>query len=194
MRGPITLEVGFTTVNGQLRIGSTKEQVTVTTDVPLLTTETGDQSTVMDAKSMDELPQVGQDWENFVILLPGASGASGSNPGQEAAINGNLPYSNILSDGASTTLGQSMNANATTFEDVAELQVNTSSFSAQYGIGGVIFNQITKSGTSVYHGTAYDFIQNNAFSAHAYNFGLGTVAPTLHYNNFGGALGGPLRR
>ncbi len=192
VRGPITLEVGFTTVNGQLRIGSTKEQVTVTTDVPLLTTETGDQSTVMDAKSMDELPQVGQDWENFVILLPGASGASGSNPGQEAAINGNLPYSNILSDGASTTLGQSMNANATTFEDVAELQVNTSSFSAQYGIGGVIFNQITKSGTSVYHGTAYDFIQNNAFSAHAYNFGLGTVAPTLHYNNFGGALGGPL--
>ncbi len=59
-------------------------------------------------------------------------------------------------------------------------------------LADVIFNQITKSGTSVYHGTAYDFIQNNAFSAHAYNFGLGTVAPTLHYNNFGGALGGPL--
>jgi len=111
VRGPITLEVGFTTVNGQLKVGSTKEQVTVTSDVPLLTTETGDQSTVLDAKSMDELPQVTQSWENFVILLPGAVGAASSaqgssNPGQQASINGNLPYSNILSDGASTTLAK----------------------------------------------------------------------------------------
>jgi hypothetical protein len=198
VRGPITLEVGFTTVNGQLKVGSTKEQVTVTSDVPLLTTETGDQSTVLDAKSMDELPQVTQSWENFVILLPGAVGAASSaqgssNPGQQASINGNLPYSNILSDGASTTLGQSMNANATTFEDVAELQVNTSSFSAQYGIGGVIFNQITKSGTSSYHGTGYDFFQNNALNAAPYSFGTGLV-PALHYNNFGGALGGPVAK
>jgi hypothetical protein len=192
VRGPITLEVGFTTVNGQLKVGSTKEQITVSTDVPLLTTETGDQSTVMDAKSMDELPQVTQDWENFVILLPGAAGTTSSNPGQEAAINGNLPYSNILSDGASTTLGQSMNANPTTFEDVAELQINTSSFSAQYGIGGVIFNQVTKSGTSSFHGTAYDFIQNTMLNAYAYNFGAQGVSSPLHYNNFGGALGGPV--
>jgi hypothetical protein len=192
VRGPITLEVGFTTVNGVLKVGSTKEQVTVTTDVPLLTTETGDQSTTLDAKSMDELPQVTQDWENFVILLPGAAGTTSSSPGQEAAINGNLPYSNILSDGASTTLGQSMNANPTTFEDVAELQINTSSFSAQYGIGGVIFNQITKSGTSSYHGTAYDFIQNTLLNAYSYSFGAKGIPSPLHYNNFGGALGGPM--
>ena len=112
VRGPITLEVGFTTVNGQLKIGSTNEQITVTSDVPLLTTENGEQTTVLDAKSMDELPQVTPNWESFVILLPGAAGTSSSSPGQQAAINGNLPYSNVLSDGASTTLGQSMNANA----------------------------------------------------------------------------------
>lgn len=197
VRGPITLEVGYTTVNGQLKIGSTKEQVTVSADVSLLSTENGEQSTTMDAKSMDELPQFGQDWQNFVILLPGVSGAGGatsstSNPGQAAAINGNLPYSNVLSDGASTTLGQSQNANATTFEDVAELQINTSAFSAQYGVGGAIFNQITKSGTSTYHGTAYDFIENQFGSAVAYNFGVKGTAGVLHYNNFGGALGGPL--
>ena len=192
VRGPITLEVGFTTVNGQLQVGSTKQQVTVTSDVSLLTTETGDQSTILNAKAMDELPQVTQTWENFVILLPGAAGTSSSSPGQEAAINGNLPYSNILSDGASTTLGQSMNANPTTFEDISELQVNTSSFSAQYGIGGVIFNQITKSGTKVYHGTGYNFLQNGFFNAAPYTVGGGGKVSTLHYNNFGGALGGPI--
>ena len=94
---------------------------------------------------MDQLPQVTQDWENFMILLPGASGAAvstanpSSNPGQVVAINGNLPYSNILADGASTTLSHSQNANPAIFETVAELQVNTSTFSAQYGIGGAIF-------------------------------------------------------
>ena len=194
VRGPITLEVGFTEVNGQLKVGSTKQQVTVTSDVPLLTTETGEQATTLDARTMAELPQVTQDWENFVILLPGAAGTgttSGANPGQIASINGNLPYSNILADGASTTLPASANANPTTFENVAELQINTSSFSAQYGIGGVIFNQITKGGTNVWHGTGYDFIQNNILAAAPYSFGSGLV-PLLRYNDFGGSVGGPV--
>ena len=192
VRGPITLQVGFTTVNAQLKVGSADVQITVTSDVPLLTTESGSQSTILDAKSMDELPQVTPDWQGFVILLPGAAGTGSSSPGQEAAINGNLPYSNILSDGASTTLGQSMNANTTTFEDVAEVQINTSSFSAQYGIGGVVFNQVTKSGTNSFHGTGYDLIQNGAYDAAPYTVGGGGVRSKLRYNNFGAALGGPV--
>ena len=62
VRGPVTLEVGFTTVNGEMKVGATSEQVTVNTDIPLLDTETGQQQTTLDAKSMDELPQVSQDW------------------------------------------------------------------------------------------------------------------------------------
>ena len=201
VRGPITLQVGFTTVNAELKVGAATQEVTVTEDVPLLQTETSEQSTTLEAKSMDRLPQVTQDWENFMILLPGATGTpngsqGSSNPGQEVAVNGNLPYSNILADGASTTLSHSQNANPATFEDVAELQVNTSSFSAQYGIGGVIFNQVSKGGTSQFHGTAYDFFQNDALTAYPYGFGhtkdeLGPI-PFLRYNNFGGAIGGPI--
>ena len=153
VRGPVSLEVGYTTVNAQLQVGSSKQTVEVTADVPLLQTETMEQSTTLESKSMSQLPQVTQDWENFMILLPGASGTVGgsqgsSNPGQEVAINGNLPYSNILADGASTTLSHSQNANPAVFETVSELQVNTSTFSAQYGVGGVIFNQISKGGTT----------------------------------------------
>ena len=208
IRGPVTVQVGFTTVNGELKVGAVSEEVTVTTDVALLQTENGEQNTTLDAKSMDRLPQVTQTWENFMILLPGASGCTGNssnncsqgstNPGQVVAVNGNLPYSNILADGASTTLSHSQNANPAAFENVSELQVNTSSFSAQYGIGGIIFNQVTKSGTNQFHGTAYDFFQNDALTAYPYGFGktqqeLGPI-PFLRYNNFGFAVGGPIRK
>ncbi len=201
VRGPITLQVGFTTVNGELKVGAATQTIEVTTDVPLLQTETSEQSTTFDAKSMALLPQVTQDWENFTILLPGATGAvssvqGSSNPGQLVAVNGNLPYSNILADGASTTLSHSQNANPAVFEDVGELQVNTSSFSAQYGVGGIIFNQVTKSGTNRFHGTAYDYFQNDSLTAYPYGFGhtkkeLGPI-PFLRYNNFGGSIGGPI--
>src|SRR5215469_7700736 len=205
VRGPISLEVGSTTVNGELKVGSLIETMTVEADVPLLKTETSEQSTTLESRSMQELPQVaggsGVSWENFMILLPGATGTPGgsqgsSNPGQEVAINGNLPYSNILADGASTTLSHSQNANPAVFETVSELQVNTSSFSAQYGIGGAIFNQISKGGTDRFHGSGYDYFQNDALTAYDYAFGkskadLGPI-PHLRYNNFGGSVGGPI--
>ena len=200
VRGPVTVQVGFMTVNGELKVGSSAESVTVEADVTLLQTETSEQSTTLTSKSMIALPQVTQDWQNFTILLPGASGCADlnngscsqhtSNPGQVVAVNGNLPYSNIIADGASTTLSHSQNANPATFENVAELQVNTSSFSAQYGIGGIIFNQVSKGGTNKFHGTAYDFIQNDMLTAHPY-FSTGPI-PFLRYNNFGGSIGGPI--
>lgn len=78
VRGPVTVQVGFTGVNAQLKIGSTAQQVVVTDNVPLLQTETGEQSTTLEAKSMAQLPNVGTDWENFTILLPGTSGTPSS--------------------------------------------------------------------------------------------------------------------
>ena len=80
-RGPFTLQVGFSTVNAQLKVGSETVQVIVNTDIPLLQTETGDQTSVLNSKSMSELPQIGSDWENFTILLPGITGAPGGSQG-----------------------------------------------------------------------------------------------------------------
>src|ERR1700737_3405880 len=78
VRGPITLQVGLTTVDGQLKIGSVSEEVVVTTDVPLRKTEDAEQSTTFDSKTLVNLPQVGtngQNWGPFAQLLPGAAGA-----------------------------------------------------------------------------------------------------------------------
>lgn len=197
VRGPITVQVGFTTVNAQLKVGSAQIQVTVNTDVPLLGTESGDVTQTLDAKSMDQLPQVGQDWENFMILMPGATGTpnssqGSSNPGQAVSVNGSLPYNNIIADGASTTLSHSQNANPAIFEDTQELQVSLSSFSAQYGVGGAVINQISKGGTDHFHGSGYDYIQNDFFDANSYGFGTQPTVPFLRYHNFGGNVGGPL--
>jgi hypothetical protein len=201
VRGPVTLEVGFTTVNAQMQVGAATTVVTVNSDVPLLKTETGEQSTTLQAKDMAQLPQVTQDWENFIVLLPGAAGtakapngADSSNPGQVASVNGNLPYSNVLADGASTTLSHSQNANPAIFETVSELQISTSSFSAQYGIGGVVFNQISKGGTNQFHGAAYEYFQNDALNAPPYGFGNKVPVNFLRYDNFGGSIGGPIIR
>jgi hypothetical protein len=195
-RGPITLETGITTVNGLLKVGQQTEKVVVTTDVPLLTTETGSQSTTLQSKSLMELPQVGADWENFIPLLPGAS-TTNYNSGSEASsstasINGSLPYNTVLADGAVNTVPMSMNTNVSVLETVQEVNVLESTFSAQYSAGGAIFNQISKGGTDRFHGAGYEFFENNALNAAPYSFGQNAAVPTLHYNNYGFSVGGPI--
>lgn len=196
IRGPITVSVGIETVNAQLAVGSTTQKVVVTTDVPLLTTESGALESTLQSKTMSELPQTGTpDWQQFVILQPGVAnmmGEEGGNQGQSSAVNGNMPYDNILADGATTTLPQSQNADPTIFETTAEVKVSNSAFSAQYGVGNIIYNQITKSGTSHFHGAGYDYLQNKLFNAASYGFGSKVTLPTIHYNNFGVAIGGPV--
>src|SRR5215470_1423239 len=198
VRGPVTVQVGMTGVNAELRVGSTTQQVMVTSNVPLLNTESGVQQTTLEARSMAQLPNVDTDWQNFTILLPGTSGSGSSetgspaNPQQFVAVNGNLPYNAMLADGAVTTLPSSSNSEVSTFETVAELQISTSDFSAQYGIGGYVFNQVSKSGTDRFHGAVYEYFQNDALNAKDYGFGSPVTVPFLRYNNYGGSIGGPI--
>jgi Carboxypeptidase regulatory-like domain len=227
VRGPITLEVTVITENATLEVGAVTEEVRVTAEgAPLLQTETGQQGSILDSKTITELPQsgggiTGADWAAFNIYLPGAGGttqgrvsqAGGAwNAGDAASINGNLPnFSNFLQDGASTILPASYNNDDAVFETISEVQVNTSSFSAQYGMGGVVFNQITKSGTNGFHGSAYEFFSNDFLNANGYfnNQAPPLITnplnptgpeipnpahqvPYLRYDQYGGSFGGPI--
>src|ERR1039458_1695338 len=130
---------------------------------------------------------------------PGATGAASagqgssgtSNPGVGMAINGTLPfYSSYLVDGASIRMPHSANNDSTiTFENIGELQINTSAFSAQYGGGGDVFSVISKSGGNAWHGSAYDYLQNDALNARGFFDGQ---KGRQRYNNFGGAVSGPM--
>src|SRR5580658_9177375 len=208
--GPFTLNVDVITENASLEVGAVSETVVVTeAGVPLLQTETGHLGTIFESKTISELPQIGagitgNDWANFNILLPGAAGSptapssegSGSyNAGDAISINGNLPnYANYLQDGGVVQLPVSNNVDNTLFEAIQEVQVTTSSFSAEYGIGGAVFNQITKSGTNSFHGSAYEFFQNDFLNAAPYFAvnGVPQKASVLRYDEWGGSIGGPI--
>ena len=202
VRSSITIIVGATKVDAQLSVGSVTQEVVVNTDVPLLKTENGEQTVTLSAETLAGLPEVGQDWTRFNILLPGSAGAPGGSqgvlaqggstaPGITVAVNGNLPFSTVLSDGAETTLPASANSDILTQETIQELQVSTSAFSAQYGVGGILYNQISKGGTNRFHGSVYEYLQNEDLNALPYAFS-GTTTKYFRYNNFGGSVGGPI--
>ena len=191
VRGPITLRAETVPIDAQLTIGAATQEVVVRTEVPLLKTESGAQSTSLESKELLQLPQVGADWQNFVALLPGAS-SKNYRTGQTASINGNLPYNTVLADGATTTLPMSQNADVMVLDTVAEVRVDDSAFSAQYGIGGATFNQISKGGTNRFHGAGYEYFQNDALNATDYAFGAQTSVGRVRYNNFGFSVGGPI--
>jgi len=189
VRDGIDLRVGVISVDARLSIGTATQQVEVTAEATLLKTETGEQATSLRSESMAQLPQVGENWSNFTKLLPGASIPVGGS-GTAVSVNGNLPYySNFLADGGSTTLPHSANVDVSIFETVAEVQINTSSFSAQYGVGGAVFNQISKGGTNKFHGAGYEYFQNNALNARSF---FSSKVANLRYDNFGGSVGGPV--
>ncbi len=190
VREGVTLEVGVLSIDAQMTVGTAQQQIEVTTEAPMLKTDTGEQSTVLPTEVMAQLPNIGQDWENFEKVLPRFQNANNANGAM--AINGTMPnYFNIMADGGSVLLPHSDNFDVAIFETVQEVQIQTSSFSAQYGIGGAVFNQISKGGTNAFHGAGYEYLQNNFFNAR------NTFSPAVNlsrWNNFGGSIGGPIRK
>jgi len=195
VRGPISLGVGTLTINGALKVGSVTQKVQVSAKAPLLQTESGSQSSKLTGNTMQQLPNFAN-WENFIVLAPGVAGSPtggyGMNPGQTASVNGNAVFYNVLGDGVTMSFPSNGNSYDYNFDTLAEVDMQTSTFSAQYENGGVVYNQISKSGTSHYHGDVFDYFSNNALNAAPFGFGQYETAPVLHANYFGGSLGGPV--
>lgn len=196
-RGPMLLEVGQMGLNVQLGVGQTTQQVIVNENAPLLQTTNAELSTTIPTDTLQTLPQSGNpDWQSFLVLLPGTSGNSGTatgNPGMGSlAANGSMPFSTAMLDGSTISSPMSDNViNTPIFEAIGEVKMSDSNFSAQYGTGGIIFNQISKGGSNSWHGQAYDYFENNALNAASYGFGAGKV-PVLKLNNYGFQASGPV--
>jgi hypothetical protein len=188
VRDGITVDVGVLKIDAELKVGAAQQQVEVTAEAPLLKTETGEQSETLRSDVMSQLPNIGQDWQNFEKVLPGFQSANNANGA--LSINGTMPnYFNIMADGGSVLLPHSDNFDVAIFETVQEVQISTSTFSAQYGIGGAVFNQISKGGTNQIHGAGYEYLRNNFFNSR------NTFSPSValsRWDNFGGSVGGPV--
>src|SRR6266852_5973935 len=203
VRGPIALEVGLVTINGELKVGSSTQVVEVTSEALLLKTENAEVSTTLSTEQLTDLPSVDpvNGWTSLLKLLPGATstpggtngGGSGDlNPGVDQAIAGTMPYfSSYLVDGGSIWLPHSANIDQGESETIAEVNVIASTASAQYGGGGNVFNLISKSGTNQFHGAGYEYFQNDDLNARDYFNRTGPKA-RQRYNYFGGSIGGPV--
>jgi hypothetical protein len=199
-RGPLTLNIGVTGVNAQLSMAQSAQQVVVQAEAaPLLETTTSEISQTVPQETLKDLPQTGgiPDWQSILTFLPGTrgNGTNDSGPGMGGvSVNGSMPFSNALMDGASTSSPMSNNViNTPIFDSIAEVKVSGSLFSAQYGTGGILYNQISKGGTNQFHGMGYDYFKNTALNATPFGFnGVAGRNSPIHFNDFGGNIGGPV--
>jgi hypothetical protein len=195
-RGPMTLRTGVTGMNVELGLSQSTQQVMVDAAAPILETMSSEKSATLTSETLTQLPRTGvPDWQQFIILLPGASGAGNTNTVSMAqvSVNGSMPFSTALFDGAVSNSPMSNNVITTPiFDSIGEVKVITSLFSAQYGSGGALFNQITKGGTNQFHGMAYDYFRNTVLNANAYQFGTSAVKTPIIFHNLGGNIGGPV--
>ncbi len=199
-RGPMTLTSGVIGLNVQLTVGQSSQTVVVQEQgAPLLETSTAEISQTVPQETLQSIPQTGgtPDWQSFLTFLPGTRG-NGTNNNSAGmggvSVNGSMPFSNALMDGASTSSPMSNNViNTPIFDTIAEVKMSDSLFSAQYGTGGILYNQISKGGTNQFHGMGYDYFKNTALNATPFGFNgvAGRNAP-IHYNDFGGNFGGPV--
>src|SRR5205085_5902651 len=113
---------------------------------------------------------------------------SGGRPSDNAFRIDGLVVNDYANGGPGSALRVNLGVDA-----IREFSVLTNNYSAEYGRGsGGIVNAITKSGTNGFHGSAYEFVRNSAFDAR--NFFDTATIPPFHRDQYGGAVGGPIRK
>lgn len=195
-RGPMTLRTGVVGMNIELTVAQTSQQLVVESVAPVLQTTSSEKSATLGSETLTQIPRTGiPDWQAFIILMPGTSGAGNTNAPSMAqvSVNGSMPYSTALFDGARVNSPMSNNVITTPiFDSIGEVKVTTSLFSAEYGTGGAVFNQVSKGGTNQFHGMGYDYFRNTILNATAFQFGRSVVKTPVIFHNIGGNIGGPV--
>jgi hypothetical protein len=188
-----------------LSVGAVSQQVAVTADASLVTTESATVSQVVNQKQIVDLPLDGRQVQQLVFLSAGVTDASahycGSNceggtyPGEQyAKANGTFSESiNYQMDGVAYN-DTYINANLPfpNPDAIQEFSVQGTNMSAEYGnaVGGVV-NVVSKSGTNQIHGDVFEFLRNGDMNAR--NF-FAPAQDQIKRNQFGGSVGGPIQR
>src|SRR5579885_2011771 len=184
-----------------LTVGSTTESVTVTTQAPLVELATSDHSAVIDSREVTEQSLNGRDFQSLMRTLPGVVSNDMSdfrlafNNTDSFHVNGMRGSdNNVFLDG---TINTDVGANdgqytQLSMDAVNEFKLQTGNFAAEYGRNpGVLIAMTTKSGGKQFHGTLYEFNRNTDFDANDwFTNHAGNPRPTLHFNQFGGNIGG----
>lgn len=176
-----------------LTVGDISQELLVTADAPLLQTATGTMQFALSHRTATELPLDGRNFIPLIATLPGVT----LPPGQVLPrISGSRPRtSEYLYDGISVLQPEPGQVAYFPIPDaMEEFRVQTNSYSAEYGrsTGGII-QAVTRSGGNEFHGTAFGFVRHEALNARNV-FATTQSKPLFRRGQYGGVLGGPLRR
>jgi len=205
----ITVEVGrVTTLDAALGVQTQAETVVTTAELPVITADRADFSTNINQTTIDNLPINGRRWSTFALTSPGTAADGGFGLVSFRGISGLLNNNTV--DGAdnnqaffSEERGRTRISYSTSEASIAEFQINTSNYSAEYGraAGGVV-NAVTKSGTNQIHGQAFWYYRDSDLGAiNPFTFikqPVNGVLTSVPFNppdkrhQFGGGIGGAI--
>ena len=195
-------------VNFKLEIGEFVQAVTVAEDVPVVNTTTSATSGVVGEREVKDLPLNGRSFDNLIALNPGTinysamkSANTSTSDGNTFSVAGRRTSENLFLINGVEYTGSSqlaispggVSGELLGIDAVREFNVLTDTYSAEYGKrAGAQVSVLTQSGTNLLHGTLFEFLRNSALDAR--NFFDRASVPPFRRNQFGGALGGPIRK
>ncbi|MBV9674966.1 MAG: carboxypeptidase regulatory-like domain-containing protein, partial [Acidobacteriaceae bacterium] len=196
----LTVDVNQKVDMGQIQmdVGQVNEVVSVNDVVPTIETGTMEKAYLLDQTQMSQLPMNGRNWTALMSTLPGMTSSAQSDfnvnfndVSQFHGLGGRGSQNNFYLDGSpNIDVGDNQSQyTQPSIDSIAEFRVLQSAFNAEYGRAeGVAVAVQTKSGTSQFHGTLYEYFRNNVLDAKCVL--CNTLQPQLRYNQFGGNLGG----
>jgi hypothetical protein len=204
VRTGVVLEIGVTSrADAVLELGDVTQSVTVTAEAPQVNTSTTEVGRLVENKEIVDLPIVNRNVYALLSLTPGVESNANSivlgYPEQRTLINGGVDGGagsvSYYLDGGINMTGLRNTGNILPNPDaIEEFQVETSNFNAQFGkMSGGVVSVVTKSGTNTWHGSLYDFYRDTALNANVWNNTTG-FKPPIHRNQYGGTVGGPVRK
>ncbi len=191
-------------IDAQLPVGGQSTKVEVVGQAPILQTDSVEVSETLEAPEINAIPTFGRNVTRLTLLAGGVSMPGGQldlhpeNAGEDfnVNINGASPNNNShLLDGVENTEAiQGYSLIVTTQDSVQEVKMTTSNYDAEYGrVGGGVLQITTKSGTNAFHGSAFEYYRSAGFFA-ADHFSQPNGVPGNRWNQFGGSVGGPIKK
>ena len=203
VRKGITLDLNqVLTVDVALQLGGATDVVEVTGAPPVVDTTSTQLGAVVNERSSTQLPLNQRDVYQLLQLQPGVQSQLGndlfygSDKAGVVTVNGGRGRSNnyTVNGGDGNDLFANLPAVEPSPDSIEEFRVISNSFDAEYGRNsGAVVNVVTKSGTNDLHGSFYEFFRNDVLNSHPFTF-TESPKPAFKQNQFGGTLGGPIRK
>ena len=209
LRTGIDLRIGQeAVVNLRLEVGDLAQQVTVSEQAPVVNTTTASVAGMVGEREVKDLPLNGRSFDNLIALNPGSinysamkSAETSTSDGNTFSVEGRRTAENLfLLNGIEYTGASQLavtpggaSGELLGIDAIREFNVLTDTYGAEYGKrAGAQVGVATQSGANVLHGSVFEFLRNSALDAR--NFFDQASVPPFRRNQFGGALGGPLRK